>query len=130
MGGIFRKPTRALIAESGPEAVIPLEGAGAAATGIGSVNITVNVAGSANDPGAIASAVERVIREHWEILSNVGYEKQAHPGLIVGSKWGLVGGGKRWVWVRTLRYGQEASRHKRTTSRATRGPLPFIAFAS
>jgi hypothetical protein len=110
MGGIFRKPTRALIAESGPEAVIPLEGAGAAATGIGSVNITVNVAGSANDPGAIASAVERVIREHWEILSNVGYEKQAHPGLIVGSKWGLVGGGKRWVWVRTLRYGQEASR--------------------
>jgi hypothetical protein len=39
-------------------------GAGAAATEIGSVNITVNVAGSANDPEAITSAVERVIREH------------------------------------------------------------------
>jgi hypothetical protein len=32
--------------------------------------------------------------------------------------------------IRTLRYAQEAIRHKRTTSHAARGPLPFIPFAS
>ena len=63
LGGIFRKPTRALIGESGPEAVLPLQGVGA--TGLGAVTINVNVAGSANDPEAIASAVERVVREHY-----------------------------------------------------------------
>src|SRR5207249_6583824 len=32
--------------------------------------------------------------------------------------------------IRTLRYGQEAIRHKRASSHAMRGPLPFIPFAS
>jgi hypothetical protein len=65
MGGIFRKPTRALIGESGPEAVLPLAGAGAAAAGLGGFTINVNVAGNAHDPEGIAAAVERVIRQHW-----------------------------------------------------------------
>jgi hypothetical protein len=65
MGGIFRKPTRALIGESGPEAVLPLAGAGAAAAGLGGLTINVNVAGNAHDPEGIADAVERVIRQHW-----------------------------------------------------------------
>src|SRR5215510_7139367 len=65
-----------------------------------------------------------------EILSKVVYRRQVHPHLIALGKgvfWiakGCAAGG------RTLRYGQEAIRHKRTTSRATRGPLPFIPFAS
>jgi len=65
MGGIFRRPTHALIGESGPEAVVPLQGVGASAAGLGGVNITVNVAGDAHDPERIARAVERVVREHW-----------------------------------------------------------------
>jgi len=64
MGGIFRRPTRALIGEAGPEAVVPLAGAGGALAGVGGVTININVAGSANDPEAIADAVHRVIREH------------------------------------------------------------------
>jgi hypothetical protein len=64
MGGIFRRPTQALIGESGPEAVVPLEGTGAAAAGLGAVTINVNVAGNA-DPEAVARAVESVVREHW-----------------------------------------------------------------
>jgi hypothetical protein len=64
LGGIFRRPTRALIGESGPEAVVPLSGVGAAA-GLGNVTINVNVAGHADDPEAIAAAVERVIRTHY-----------------------------------------------------------------
>jgi hypothetical protein len=66
LGGIFRKPTRALIGESGPEAVVPLHGAGAAMAGLGGPStINVNVAGHAEDPEAIARAVERVLREHY-----------------------------------------------------------------
>ena len=65
MGGIFRRPTQALIGESGPEAVLPLHGAGAAAAGLGGMTINVNVAGNAHDPEGIAHAVERVVREQW-----------------------------------------------------------------
>ena len=67
LGGIFRKPTQALIGESGPEAVLPLHGAGAALGGLagGPATINVNVAGHAEDPEAIARAVERVLREHY-----------------------------------------------------------------
>ena len=61
-----------------------------------------------------------------EILSKVVYGKQAHPRLNL-----LVSVVDcRCAGVRTLRYGQEAIRHKRPPSRAARGPLPFIAFAS
>jgi hypothetical protein len=65
MGGIFRKPTQALIGESGPEAVIPLEGAGAAAAGVGNVTLHVHVTSATDSAEAIAAAVERVVREHW-----------------------------------------------------------------
>jgi hypothetical protein len=58
LGGIVRRPTRALIGESGPEAVLPLSGAGAAGLGATTINITVQ--GNA-DPEAVAEAVERVL---------------------------------------------------------------------
>ena len=61
-----------------------------------------------------------------EILSKVVYGKQVHPRLNL-----LVSVVEcRRAGVRTLRYGQEAIRHKRPPSRAARGSLPFIAFAS
>jgi hypothetical protein len=73
---------------------------------------------------------DKVKAEVLERLSKVVYGRQAHPHLI--------GLGKGVFWIakgcvagaRTLRYGQEAIRHKRTTSRAARGSLPFIPFAS
>ena len=50
------------------------------------------------------------------------YGRQVHPQLKALGK-GFSGLQRvRVVGVRTLRYGQEAIRHKRTTSRAT--PLP------
>jgi hypothetical protein len=58
LGGIVKRPTRALIGESGPEAILPLSGAGAA--GLGSTTINITVQGNA-DPEAIADAVERVL---------------------------------------------------------------------
>ena len=66
MGGILRKPTHALIGESGPEAVIPLSQANAEAAGVGGLSIVNNItANGPGDPEAIAQAVERVVKEHW-----------------------------------------------------------------
>jgi hypothetical protein len=68
LGGIFTRPTRALIGEAGPEAVIPLS----KAAGLGAVNVTVNfgdISTGERDPRAmfrefaetIAAEVHRVI---------------------------------------------------------------------
>jgi hypothetical protein len=64
-GGIVRRPTTALIGESGPEAVVPLRGAGA----IGhTINVTVNGYG---DGEQIAEMVRRVLEEETERTGSV-----------------------------------------------------------
>jgi len=65
MGGIFRRPTKALIGESGPEAVVPLSGAGAASAGLGPAELHVHVSSLTDGAYDIATAVEKVVREHW-----------------------------------------------------------------
>lgn len=56
-GGIVSSPTLALIAENGPEAVVPLTGRNAGA--MGSVNITIQT--GVGDPVAIGKEVKRVM---------------------------------------------------------------------
>jgi phage-related protein len=57
-GGIFTKPTLGIIGEAGPEALIPLnEGS----LGLGIVNISINIAGSADR--ATAEYVARLVEE-------------------------------------------------------------------
>lgn len=57
-GGIVNRPTLALIGEAGPEAVVPLRGAG----GVGGMQVTINVSG-AGDPRSVAVAVrEELLR--------------------------------------------------------------------
>jgi hypothetical protein len=53
----------------------------------------------------------------------MGYPLSVLPGLA----WDLQ---KASLGIRTLRYAQETIRHKRITSHAARGPLPFIPFVS
>ena len=57
LGGIVRKPTRTIIGEAGPEAVLPLSG-NTTSFSATTTNITVNANA---DPREIAAAVERVI---------------------------------------------------------------------
>jgi hypothetical protein len=65
-GGIVRRPTTALIGESGPEAVVPLRGAG----GIGhTFNVTVNTV--AGDGYAIAEMVMNALQELTERTGSV-----------------------------------------------------------
>jgi hypothetical protein len=59
LGSIVRKPTRAIIGEAGPEAVLPLSG-NTTSFSATTINITVN---ANTDPREIAAAVERVIDE-------------------------------------------------------------------
>ena len=59
LGGIVRKPTRAIIGKAGPEAVLPLSG-NTTSFSAKTINITVN---ANTDPREIAAAVERVIDE-------------------------------------------------------------------
>ena len=59
LGGIVRKPTRTIIGEAGPEAVLPLSG-NTTSFSATTINITVNANA---DPREIAAAVERVIDE-------------------------------------------------------------------
>jgi len=65
MGGIFRRPTQALIGESGPEAVLPLQGAGAAVAGLGSTTINITVSGIGDSAEHIAAEVDRVLQRHY-----------------------------------------------------------------
>ena len=56
-GGIVTGPTLALIGESGPEAVIPLNGSGGGMSG-NTINVTVTSA----DPNAVVAALQRYVR--------------------------------------------------------------------
>ena len=47
-GGIVTSPTTAIVGEAGPEAIIPLSGAGGSGLGQTQVNITVNAGMGAN----------------------------------------------------------------------------------
>ena len=63
--GIVNSATLAMIGESGPEAVIPLDRAGSMGFGGGSTNITVNVNGG--DPNQVVAALQRWVRDNGAI---------------------------------------------------------------
>ena len=65
-GGIVTSPTLAMIAESGPEAVIPLSKMGGMG---GGANITVNVQGA--DPNAVVAALQRYVRISGPVPVNI-----------------------------------------------------------
>lgn len=65
-GGIVTSPTIAMIAERGPEAVIPLNRAGGM---VGGANITVNVQGA--DPNAVVQALQRYVRTSGPVPVNI-----------------------------------------------------------
>jgi phage-related protein len=62
MGGIVTRPTLALIGESGPEAVVPLSGAGARGFG-GGTTIIVNTGQSVSSKDDIAREIRKIMRE-------------------------------------------------------------------
>jgi hypothetical protein len=65
-GGIVTSPTLAMIAEAGPEAVIPLSKMGGMG---GGTNITVNVQGA--DPNAVVAALQRYVRISGPVPVNI-----------------------------------------------------------
>lgn len=65
-GGIVTSPTIAMIGESGPEAVIPLNRAGG--LGMGGNTITVNVNGG--DPNSIVRALQQYVRQSGPVPVN------------------------------------------------------------
>jgi hypothetical protein len=70
MGGTVKRPTRALLGEAGPEAVVPLDRAGGG-RGIGGHTFNVSVNAGYGDPHAIAEAVRQVLEEHqdrWAVV--------------------------------------------------------------
>jgi hypothetical protein len=71
-GGIVTSPTLALIGEAGPEAVVPL-GAGG---GLGTTNITINIAAGVGDPVEIGREVARVLKA-YENIAGPQYAKVA-----------------------------------------------------
>jgi hypothetical protein len=62
MGGIVTRPTLALIGEAGPEAVVPLTGAGARGFG-GGTTIIVNTGQSISSKDDIAREIRKIMRE-------------------------------------------------------------------
>ena len=62
MGGIVTRPTLALIGERGPEAVVPLTGAGARGFG-GGTTIIVNTGQSVSSKDDIAREIRKIMRE-------------------------------------------------------------------
>ena len=67
-GGIVRKPTVALVGESGPEAVVPLSGrsggSGGSMTVHAPISLTFQGAASASDAQAVAAAVGPAVEAH------------------------------------------------------------------
>ena len=61
MGGIVTRPTLALIGERGPEAVVPLSGAGG--RGFGGTTIIVNTGQSVSSKDDIAREIRKIMRE-------------------------------------------------------------------
>jgi len=70
MGGIVTGPTRALIGEAGPEAVIPLDRYEKGKSGKTNVNITVNT-GVGTDPVATGRAVVDAIKRYESVNGKV-----------------------------------------------------------
>lgn len=72
-GGIVTRPTRALIGEAGPEAVIPLRRLGAAG-GLGGANVTVNINGAvfSDDAEQLARTVGDAIIDRLGLNIRVG----------------------------------------------------------
>jgi hypothetical protein len=64
-GGIVSSPTVALIGESGPEAVIPLDKLGKMGQG-NTINITVTSA----DPNAVVAALQQYVRSNNRLPAN------------------------------------------------------------
>ena len=67
-GGIVSKATLAVIGESGPEAVVPLDKAGSMGFGTGGNNITINVQGA--DPNAVVRALQTYVRQSGPVPVN------------------------------------------------------------
>jgi hypothetical protein len=63
-GGIISQATLAVVGESGPEAVIPLDRMGEFGMGGGS-NVTINVNGG--DPNAVVDALRRYMRQNGSV---------------------------------------------------------------
>jgi hypothetical protein len=63
-GGIISQATLAVVGESGPEAVIPLDRMGEFGMGGGS-NVTINVQGG--DPNAVVDALRRYMRQNGSV---------------------------------------------------------------
>jgi len=63
-GGIVTSPTMALIGESGPEAVVPLN----RASGMGGNTVTINVNGG--DPNAVVLALQNYVRTNGPVPLN------------------------------------------------------------
>lgn len=59
-GGIVSQATLAIVGESGPEAVVPLDRMGEFGMGGGGTNVTINVQGG--DPNAVVDALRRYMR--------------------------------------------------------------------
>lgn len=64
-GGIVSRPTLAMIGEAGPEAVVPLDRAGAMGN-----NVTINVNGG--DPNAVVDALRRYMRANGSVPIRIG----------------------------------------------------------
>lgn len=70
MGGIVTAPTRALIGEAGPEAVIPLDRLSSMMNGGNTVNVTIN-AGIGSDPVSIGREVVNAIKRYESVSGKV-----------------------------------------------------------
>lgn len=68
-GGIIQSPTLALVGESGPEAVIPLDKMGDFGGGGGNVTIHVN----GGDPNAVVDALRKYYRQNGPLPVGVSY---------------------------------------------------------
>jgi hypothetical protein len=64
-GGIISQATLAIVGESGPEAVIPLDRMGDFGMGGGGNNVTINVNGG--DPNAVVDALRRYMRQNGSV---------------------------------------------------------------
>jgi hypothetical protein len=70
-GGIVNQATLAVIGESGPEAVVPLDRIGDFGAGGGGNNVTINVQGG--DPEAVVNALRRYYRQNGPLPVGVSY---------------------------------------------------------
>jgi hypothetical protein len=77
-GGIVTGPTRALLGEAGPEAVIPLNRSGIARAGIGgggafapNISLSFNITGGGGEE--FASQVAQIVQERFEEIQEAAF---------------------------------------------------------